>query len=310
MQNLSSLERETLKAKHKKERDKRICDRIKAVLLFDEGWTYRQIANALLLSDEAVRQHILDFQAEHKLKPENGGSDGKLNCQQTEALLTHLRNHTYLYVKDIVAYVKAIFGIEYTVPGMTNWLHQHGFAYKKPAIVPGKANSELQQQWIQEYEALRTKLSSTETICFIDGVHPTHNTKLAYGWIQRGERKEIPTNTGRQRLNLCGAFDVVLKKVLVQEDLSLNAQSTIIFLKSLEAAYPEKSKVHVFCDNARYYKNKEVTAYLIHSKIEMHFLPPYSPNLNFIERLWKLLHENVLNNKYYEKFSEFKEAVL
>jgi Winged helix-turn helix len=129
----------------------------------------------------------------------------------------------------IVAYVKAIFCIEYTVPGMTNWLHQHGFSYKKPAIVPGKANSELQQLWIKEYEVLRKTLSSTETICFIDGVHPTHNTKLAYGWIQRGERKEIPTNTGRQRLNLSGAFDVVMNRVLIQEDLSLNAQSTSPF---------------------------------------------------------------------------------
>jgi DDE superfamily endonuclease len=42
----------------------------------------------------------------------------------------------------------------------------------------------------------------------------------------------------------------------------------------------------------------------------MHFFPPYSPNLNLIERLWKLLHETVLNNRYYEKFGDFKEAVL
>jgi transposase len=42
----------------------------------------------------------------------------------------------------------------------------------------------------------------------------------------------------------------------------------------------------------------------------MHFLPPYSPNLNPIERLWKFLYEHVLYNQYYEKFSGFKEAVL
>jgi transposase len=310
MQNLSPLERENLITQHKKERDKRVCDRIKAVLLFDEGWKYHQIAHVLLLSDEAVRQHILDFKAEHKLKPENGGSNSKLTCQQTDALLIHLRGHTYLYAKDIAAYVKTSFGVKYTVPGMTTWLHQHGFSYKKLAVVPGKANVEVQQQWIKEFEALKRTLSPAETICFIDGVHPTHNTKLAYGWIQKGERKEISTNTGRQRLNLSGAFDIMTKKVLIQEDLSLNAESTIAFLESLEAAYPEMRKIHVFCDNARYYKNKEVMAHLTHSKIEMHFLPPYSPNLNLIERLWKLLNERILYNKYYEKFSEFKKAVL
>ena len=244
MQNLSQSERDNLKSQHKMERDNRICDRIKAVLLFDEGWSHRQIAHALLLSGEAVRQHILDFQTERKLKPQNGGSDGKLDCQQTDSLLMHLRSHTYLYAKDIVAYVKTTFGVEYTVPGMTNWLHQHGFSYKKPAIIPGKANNEIQVQWIKEYEELKRMLLPTETICFIDGVHPTHNTRVAYGWIQKGERKEIPTNTGRQRLNLSGAFDIMTKKVLIQEDLTLNAQSTIGFLKSLEAAYPEKSKIY------------------------------------------------------------------
>ena len=137
-----------------------------------------------------------------------------------------------------------------------------------------------------------------------------HNTKPAYGWIRTGERKEIPTNTGRQRINLSGAIDITSKKVLIQEDTTLNAASTIEFLKKIEAAYPEAKKVYVFCDNARYYRNKEVSKFLESSKIEMCFLPPYSPNLNPIERLWKFMYENVLYNKYYEKFVEFKEEVL
>jgi transposase len=190
---LSQQERENLKAQHKKERDKRICDRIKAVLLFDQGWDYQKIAHVLLITDEAVRQHVRDFQENYKLKPENGGSSSKMDSQQAKILIEHLQEHTYLFVKDIVAYVGATFGVNYTVEGMTAWLHQHGFSYKKPAVVPGKANSEAQEQWIKEYEALKMTLPSDETICFIDGVHPTHNTKPAFGWIRRGERKEIPT---------------------------------------------------------------------------------------------------------------------
>jgi transposase len=141
-------------------------------------------------------------------------------------------------------------------------------------------------------------------------VHPTHNTKPAYGWIKTGERKEVSTNTGRQRLNLSGAIDIITKKVLVQRDDFLNAQSTISFLRKIEAAYPEAHRVHLFCDNARYYRNKEVTAYLVDSKIKMHFLPSYSPNLNPIERLWKLMNEEVLYNRYYESFTSFTDAVL
>lgn len=306
---LTPEERNKLKVQHKQERDKRICDRIKAVLLADKGWTFQQIAEALLLSDEAVSQHLQDYLTRQKLKPENGGSISKLNAEQTKSLLEHLQNHIYLYTKDIIAYVKATFGIVYTVPGMTSWLKMNGFSYKKPAVVPGKANHETQEQWIKEYEELKQNLPENEAICFIDGVHPTHNTKPTYGWIRKGERKEIPTNTGRQRLNLSGAIDIISRKVLVRQDESLNAAATIDFLKMIETAYPTAERVHVFCDNAKYYRNKHVQEYLVSSKITMHFLPPYSPNLNPIERLWKFMNEMVLYNKYYEKFADFKAAI-
>jgi len=311
MQNfLSQAERDALKAQHKKERDKRICDRIKAVLLFDKGWTYEEIAHVLLLSDEAIRQHVQEFQTSHKLKPENGGSTSKLNEQQTKVLLEHLQNHTYLYTKDIVAYIKTTFDVIYTIAGITSWLQAHDFSYKKPAVVPGKANREAQENWIKEYNELKNNLPPDEAICFIDGVHPTHNTKRAFGWIRKGQRKEIPTNTGRQRLNLSGAVDIISRKVFVQEDETLNADTTIEFLQMLEKAYPNAIRVHLFCDNARYYRNKNVQEYLTTSKLKMHFLPPYSPNLNPIERLWKFANERVLYNQYYEKFKDFKETLM
>ena len=88
----------------------------------------------------------------------------------------------------------------------------HGFSYKKPAVVPGKANKAAQEQWMREYEELKANLQPDESICFTDGVHPTHNMKLTYGWIRKGERKELRTNTGRQRLNLSGAIDIISKK--------------------------------------------------------------------------------------------------
>ena len=58
MKYLTEEEIKILKAQHKKERDKRICDRIKAVLLYDKGWTLMQIAEALLITNSAVRQHV------------------------------------------------------------------------------------------------------------------------------------------------------------------------------------------------------------------------------------------------------------
>ena len=106
---LSEEEREVLKDQHSNERDRRICDRIKAFLLFDEGWSYGQIAHALLLTDESIRKHIKDYQHSYKLEPQNGGSVSKLKPSQTEELLSHLQENTYLYAKDITAYVREKF---------------------------------------------------------------------------------------------------------------------------------------------------------------------------------------------------------
>lgn len=306
---LTDEERVRLRVQHKKERDKRICDRIKAVLLHDKGWSFQQIAEALLITDESVRNHIEEYKACKKLQPQSGGSEEKLSCKQSLQLEAHLQEHTYLYVKDIVSYVQISFGVKYTIPGMRNWLQRHGFSYKKPAVVPGKANFEQQKEWIVKYERLRKELPAGETICFIDGVHPTHNVQPAFGWIKKGVRKEIPTNSGRSRINLFGALDVIEHKLIIQSDKTLNADSTIKFFRRMEGSYPDKNKIHVFCDNASYHKNQLVEDYLKTSKIELHFLPPYSPNLNPIERLWKWMKERVIYNTYYPGFEEFRSAV-
>lgn len=307
---LDDVERAQLKTQHKKERDKKICDRIKAVLLYDKGWSFEKIAEALLLTEQAIRQHVDEYKSSKKLKPEGGGSEEKLTADQSEQLEAHLQEQTYLYVKDISAYVQVTFGTTYTVPGMRSWLQRHGFSYKKPAVVPGKANREQQQKWLADYEKLRRGLPGDETICFIDGVHPTHNVQPAYGWIKKGVRKEIPANTGRSRLNLSGAIDVISHNVVIREDQTLNAESTIHFFQKIEEAYPDKRKIYAFCDNAPYYRNKAVGRYLTTSKIVLHFLPPYSPNLNPIERLWKWMKERVIYNVYYQDFEDFKGAVL
>ena len=193
---------------------------------------------------------------------------------------------------------------------MTDWLHRNRFSYKKSSLVPGKANLKAQEAWISSYNELRQNLAEDETISFADGVHPTHNTQVSYGWIRKGVRKEICSNAGRQRINLSGALDIVEKKVHFQENLMLNGESTIRFLEKIEQAYPPKKRIHLFLDNARYYKNQKVKAFLKTSKIEVHYLPPYSPNLNPIERLWKWMKQRVLYNTYYECFDDFKEAVV
>lgn len=95
---LTAQERADLQKRHKKERDGRIRDRIKAVLAYDDGYTYSEIARILLLDDKTIRRHIEAYFSKKKLKPENGGSQSYLTAHETSELKAHLREITFLLI--------------------------------------------------------------------------------------------------------------------------------------------------------------------------------------------------------------------
>lgn len=307
---LTAEERAHLQKLHKKERDGRVRDRIKAVLAYDDGYTYSEIARILLLDDETIRRHIDSYQKDKKLAPQNGGSDSKLTDKEARVLIQHLHETTYLYVKDICQHVWNMFGKKFSISGITKWLHAHEFCYKKPHAVPAKADKVKQKKFIQYYNRLKKNAGESEPIYFADSVHPQHQTQLAYGWILKGVRKEIATTAYQKRLNFIGGICLKGHRFTYHQADKVNAITICDFLWKLRLANQGKFKIHLIWDNARYHKNPEVSEFAKELGIKLHYLPPYSPNLNPIERVWKLMHESVRYNQYYGKFSEFANATL
>ena len=307
---LSTRERTHLMTYHRKERDGKVRDRLKAVLAYDEGYSYTEIAKILLLDDETIRRHIRDYFDKNKLAPENGGSEGHLSQAESLKLKAHLAEVTYLSVKDICVYVKQAFNKRYSISGMTKWLHAHAFCYKKAHAVPAKADTVQQKKFVAFYNTLKAKAGKKEPIYFADSVHPQHQTHLAYGWILKGERKEMPTTGRQKRLNFMGGICLKGHRFFYQPADKIDADSIALFLRELRKRHSEKCIIHLIWDNAGYHKNGDVQAFAKDLGIKLHYLPPYSPNLNPIERLWKMMHEKVTYNKYYASFAEFTDATM
>jgi transposase len=310
---LNRAERHRLIRNHKSERDGRIRDRIKAVLLHDQGYSYTEIAKILLVDDETIRRHVADYEREEKLHCANGGSESHLTDKQTEELIAHLEEKTYLQVNEIVLYVKEKYKVTYTQSGMTKWLKLHKFRYKKPHRIPGRVDLEKQAAFIKKYKRIKKECEKTgDVIYFKDCVHPQHQTEPAYGWIRQGESKGIKMTACQRRLNFIGAININTHKVITEQvhDKTINHTHIEGFLIKLRSYHPPDCRIHLFLDGAGYNKQPDVYALAKKLNIKLHRLPPYSPNLNPIERLWKLMHENVRYNRYYEKFSEFTEATL
>ena len=75
------------------------------------------------------------------------------------------------------------------------------------------------------------------------------------------------------------------------------------------AKHPNASCIYIISDNAKYYHNRELKEWAENSRIKQIFLPPYSPNLNLIERLWKFLRKKVINTGFYRNKAEFRLAI-
>jgi transposase len=147
-------------------------------------------------------------------------------------------------------------------------------------------------------------------VYFVDAAHLLHNAVAGYGWIARGKTVELRTNSGRNRLNVLGAYSPD-DHTLVTRTGTASCDAVLVcqLLRDLRAAHPDQA-ILVVLDNARYQRARLVQALAAELGITLLFLPPYSPNLNLIERFWKFLRKHVTRNTYYATFAEFRAAVL
>lgn len=304
-----------LKVTHKQTRDKRLADRIKAILMLHFGFTYEQIKIALLLDEVTVRRYEKQYKAkgiDGLLEYRYHGGKARLTTLQQQELEQHLLSHTFTTAKQIGDHIQKVYGKKYSVLGVTKLLHRLGFTYKKPKVFPGNASATLQQEFLERYADLKKTLGSQDQIYFSDATHPTHNTKPSYGWIKKGKQNDryIKSTTGRKRLNILGAMNITSKQAVVIERETIDATSIIALLEAIKQKQ-KAGKVYIVLDNAKYHHARMVKNWLLnHPRFKPIFLPPYSPNLNFIERLWRFFHQKITNNHYFPTFQEFKEATM
>lgn len=279
------------------------------------GFTYFQISQALILDEVTLSRYVERFQEkgiDGLLEYRYTGGRSQLTLIQLEELKTFLVDNTQTKAKDIVSHIKKQYNVSYSVIGVTKLIHRLGFTYKKPKIIPGKADRSKQEAFLEKYQEIKSNLKENDQVYFLDSTHPTHNTTASYGWILKGKKNDkfIKTNTGRSRLNLNGALNLKNHQAVVLKEKTINHKATIKLFKKLLKKHP-KGKIHLILDNASHHHHHTLKPFLKkHRRLKTVFLPTYSPNLNLIERLWRFFHQKVTNNRYFETFEEFRETTV
>lgn len=151
-----------------------------------------------------------------------------------------------------------------------------------------------------------------EVLLYLDPMHQIHNNENDYCWQPIGTQgtKKVLANTGRRRLNIIGAINpVTFEPTIILTEENCCAEVIEAFLEEIKKRYNQATTICIILDNATYQRS-----YLVQHKaktlgIDLIYLPPYSPNLNLIERLWLYFKKKVIKNKYYADYSSFEKAV-
>ena len=176
-------------------------------------------------------------------------------------------------------------------------------------MIPAKADPQKQAEYLDH--EMKPRLAEAQAgkraVFFMDAAHFVLAPFLGFLWSVA--RIFIQAPSGRQRFNVLGAINAITHELItVTNDAYITAESVCDLLEKL-AALNLGVPITVFLDNARYQRCALVQATAASLKIELCFLPSYSPNLNLIERLWKFVKKQCLYSKYYADFTSFKAAI-
>jgi transposase len=276
-----------------------------------EGAKTGFISKCLNLHSNTVTNYLNEFQSgklsatlEDRYYKPTSSLDPFLAC-----LTCSFRACPVADAKQAVERIQRLTGIQLSESQTRRFMKNLGMKLRKTAPVPGKCDHQLQfdfytRELLPRLEEARI---GERKVLFVDAAHFVLGAFLGLVWCF--QRVFLKTSPGRQRYNILGAIDSHNQEFTsIRTTENINALSIVQLLDLVREKYPHMS-VSLVMDNARYQHCHAVKAHASKLDIELLFLPPYSPNLNLIERVWKLTKKKCLTNKYHKDFASFCAAI-
>jgi transposase len=270
-----------------------------------------EIATILKLHNTTVYRILKRFQAYGEAGLEDGRADNgseKLDNRYLSKLYRVVRATPKAYGwrrptwtrELLVATMVRLTGVRIHVATMSRALAQIKARRGRPRPTVGcpwaKAAKTRRLNRIQQVLAT---LPRRERAFYEDEVDIHLNPKIGWDWMIEGQQKEVPTPGKNQKRYLAGALEVRTRVLTWVEGERKTSYLFLDLLDKLRQRYPEARRIHLILDNYRIHSSDIVNAAIrgyLAGNIELHFLPPYCPEHNKIERVWQDLHANVTRN--------------
>jgi transposase len=201
--------------------------------------------------------------------------------------------------------------LQVSVETVRRWLHQKCFVWRRPRPVLGPKDPAYAYQ-LGKLRRLLQDLPADETAVFQDEVDVNLNPKIGSMWMRRGEQAEVVTPGNNEKRYLAGSLHWRTGKLFVSDPgTNRNAKLFVAHLHDLRQHLRRYRCIHVICDNAKFHDCRLVQAFLKRwgHRIQIHFLPKYSPQTNPIERVWWHLHEELTRNHRCRSMNELVQLV-
>jgi transposase len=311
--------RKQIERRRQQTRDYRLAMRLSTLLWRDDGKTEAEIAHLLGICPRTVR-HWLRLYRKKGLDAlctlHYRGDSGELTASQAEHLRGEIQTGRFRCARQVRGWIQTNFEIAYSLSGTKRQLQRLGCSFHKTTGFLFKARRDKQEEFVQRYEADRPAARAATRRYFVDACHPIWGLELVYScWLLRGQCFLVGMGGGRKRLNILGAYCSQDQEYL---DLRLpkgtiSAPQVIELMTRLQQRHPETTTFFLYLDNARYQHARAVQEWVEAQKAQgvefvLDFLPAYSPNLNLIERLWKLLRKHALQ-QWHATDEAMQEAV-
>lgn len=306
----------------KKTDDRRMFERYQVIYLFLKGYKQKDIADIVLRSIKTVSNYIQIYRNEGLNGLKMGHPTGpprKLTEQQEHELVQVIAYHTphdvgyenhYNWTLAImVNFIEREWGVTYTQRGVSRLLQDLGLTYTRPTYVLKMAEPQKQNEFRNETFPSLKKLLNEEIdhLLFEDESMIRDYQAIQRSWFLKGCQRLIPTYGQHRGAKLLGTLNYETGEIFVFEEEHYDVKVFLEFLKLTLESYPT-GKIVMVLDNARIHHAKLIQPFLEEDcdRLELVLLPPYSPELNLIEGLWKWMKENIINNVFYAKVQEIK----
>src|SRR5215210_1825714 len=312
---LTPRQRQDIGERRRHAQDRRIYQRLSAVLWSEDGRSREEIADLLGVSTRQVGQWFRIFRnkgPDQLCTLHYRGDPGRLRPAQVERLKREIATGVFHNAEQVRTWVQETWGVDYSISGIKDLLRRIGASYHKVSGFFWKADVEEQKRWVRKHRRHKRAAGPGTRRYFVDACHPVWGVDLLYScWLLVGQRFYVGVGNGRKRLNILGAscpddHDYVDLR-LTKENIT--GERFVKLLEALRAKHPETAKFILYLDDARYDSKPCVKQWLAaHREFRLVPVPAYSPNLNLIERRWKFLRKKALS-RWHVTFEAMQAAV-